>query len=176
MGVWRFATFSRNARTRACVGIRLSSPQSSASRRAWSPPRTDENGRQSKCGPASLPTLRGTEGSNLAPSASESAANPASSIRGTLVSHHSRDAGDADPVGIGERLQPRGYVDAISEDARFQRHYEFGEMRRGEFDRLPVQDVGGAGDSRSRPTGSRNTHASAVFSSIGPHCCSNSAL
>src|ERR1700680_2901124 len=32
-----------------------------------------------------LPTLRGTEGSNLAPSASESAANPASSIRGTLV-------------------------------------------------------------------------------------------
>src|SRR5215475_12731897 len=63
MGVWRFATFSRNARTRACVSIRLSSPQRSASRRAWSPPCTDENGRQSKCGAASLPTLRGTEGS-----------------------------------------------------------------------------------------------------------------
>jgi hypothetical protein len=57
----------------------LSSPQSSASRRAWSPPRTDENGRQSKCGTASLPTLRGTEGSNLALSSGESAANLTSS-------------------------------------------------------------------------------------------------
>jgi hypothetical protein len=34
------------------------------------------NGRQSKCGPASLPTRRETEGSNLAPSRGESKTNP----------------------------------------------------------------------------------------------------
>src|ERR1700686_1181022 len=40
---------------------------------------------------------------------------------------------------------------SASESVVNERQIEFGEMRRGEFDRLPVQDVGGAGDPRSRP-------------------------
>src|SRR6266852_4970492 len=43
MGIWRFATFSRNARTLACVGNRLSSPKvRHCHDRAWSPPRADD--------------------------------------------------------------------------------------------------------------------------------------
>src|SRR5262245_52129536 len=43
MGIWRFAKFSRNARTLACVGNRLSSPKVWHSHdRAWSPPRSDD--------------------------------------------------------------------------------------------------------------------------------------
>src|SRR5271166_5347149 len=46
MGIWRFATFSRNARTLACVGNRLSSPKVRHCRdRAWSPPRADDPNR-----------------------------------------------------------------------------------------------------------------------------------
>src|SRR5271154_2149175 len=40
MGIWRFATFSRNARTLACVDNRL--PSSKVHDRAWSPPRADD--------------------------------------------------------------------------------------------------------------------------------------
>src|SRR6202040_3178994 len=42
MGIWRFAKFSRNARTLACVGNRLSSPKVRRHDRAWSPPRADD--------------------------------------------------------------------------------------------------------------------------------------
>src|SRR5260370_36647582 len=43
MGIWRFATISRNARTLACVGNRLSSPKVWHSYdRAWSPPCGDD--------------------------------------------------------------------------------------------------------------------------------------
>ena len=57
---------------------------------------------------------------------------------------------------------------SASESVVNERQIEFGEMRRGEFDRLPVQDVGGAGDPRSRPTGSRNTQISRKLRSL---CC-----
>ena len=40
---------------------------------------------------------------------------------------------------------------SASESVVNERQIEFGEMRRGEFGRLPAQDVGGGGDSRSRP-------------------------
>src|SRR5271163_98623 len=40
MGIWRFATFWRNARTLACVDNRL--PSSKVHDRAWSPPRADD--------------------------------------------------------------------------------------------------------------------------------------
>jgi hypothetical protein len=112
----------------------------------------------------------------------ERVSNPRSPVRGTTLSRlppsdHSGNSPSATATGSfatgtdGSNRSP-----SASESVVNERQIEFGEMRRGEFDRLPVQDVGGAGDSRSRPTGSRNTHASAVFSSIGPHCCSNSAL
>src|SRR6266436_4854270 len=43
MGIWRFGTISRNARTLACVGNRLSSPKARhCDDRAWSPPRGDD--------------------------------------------------------------------------------------------------------------------------------------
>src|SRR5260370_18178303 len=43
MGIWRLATFSRNAGTLACVGNRLSSPKvRHCHDRAWSPPRADD--------------------------------------------------------------------------------------------------------------------------------------
>src|SRR5208283_3901645 len=44
MGVRRFAPFSRNARTLACVGNRLPSPKvvQHCHDRAWSPPRADD--------------------------------------------------------------------------------------------------------------------------------------
>src|ERR1700731_361587 len=43
MGIWRFATFLRNARNLACVGNRLSSPKvRHCDDRAWSPPRADD--------------------------------------------------------------------------------------------------------------------------------------
>ena len=59
---------------------------------------------------------------------------------------------------------------SASESVVNERQIEFGEMRRGEFDRLPVQDVGGAGDPRSRPTGSRNTQISRKLRSLC-ECC-----
>src|SRR5260370_11534352 len=47
MGIWRLATFSRNAGTLACVGNRLSSPEVRHCRdRAWSPPRADDSDRR----------------------------------------------------------------------------------------------------------------------------------
>src|SRR6476469_3322205 len=43
MGIRRFAKFSRNALTLACVGNRLSSPKvRHCHDRAWSPPRADD--------------------------------------------------------------------------------------------------------------------------------------
>ena len=43
MGIWRFAKFSKNARTLACGGNRLSSPKvRHCHDRAWSPPRADD--------------------------------------------------------------------------------------------------------------------------------------
>src|ERR1700738_1138873 len=43
MGIWRFAVFSRNARTLACIGNRLSSPKIRNYRDgAWSPPHGDD--------------------------------------------------------------------------------------------------------------------------------------
>lgn len=46
----------------------------------------------------------------------------------------------------------------------------FSIIAESEFDRLPVQDVGGAGDPRSRPTGSRNTQISRKLRSLC-ECC-----
>src|SRR4051794_31265949 len=42
MGIWRFATFSRNARNIACVGNRMSSPKVRCHDRAGSPSRADD--------------------------------------------------------------------------------------------------------------------------------------
>src|SRR6516225_3522511 len=42
MGIWRSATFSRNARILPCVGNRSSSPSLACRDRAWSPPRGDD--------------------------------------------------------------------------------------------------------------------------------------